>query len=170
VAVGQLVRLARRERLGYDEFLYVCQQARKKLGLRKPKKQRKLPKLLSDPELKRFPARRRSAIWGSAPTGWRSATRAWPTCHRPASSTSTPTAATTSTLRSLSLAGRCALSEPEDRPISPVCYGDPEQRFDVGELWRAARAQVGPRQGRVTQGPARCRDASLPGRGAALQP
>jgi site-specific recombinase XerD len=54
VAVGQLVRLARRERLGYDEFLYVCQQARKKLGLRKPKKQRRLPKLLSDPELKRF--------------------------------------------------------------------------------------------------------------------
>jgi site-specific recombinase XerD len=53
-AVGQLVRLARRERLGYDEFLYVCQQARKKLGLRKPRKERKLPKLLSEAELKRF--------------------------------------------------------------------------------------------------------------------
>jgi site-specific recombinase XerD len=54
VAVGHLVRLARRERLGYDEFLYVCQQARKKLGLRKPKKERKLPKLLPEADLKRF--------------------------------------------------------------------------------------------------------------------
>jgi integrase/recombinase XerD len=54
VVVGQLVRLARRNRLGYDEFLYICQQARKKLELRKPKKERKLPKLLPAADLKRF--------------------------------------------------------------------------------------------------------------------
>lgn len=52
--VAQLVRLARRERLGYAEFLYVCQQARRKLGLRKPSKERKLPKLLRSADLKRF--------------------------------------------------------------------------------------------------------------------
>jgi len=54
VVVGQLVRLARRNRLGYDEFLYICQQARRKLELRKPKKERKLPKLLPATDLKRF--------------------------------------------------------------------------------------------------------------------
>ena len=35
-AVGaQLVRIARKARLGYDDFLYISQQARKKLGLRR---------------------------------------------------------------------------------------------------------------------------------------
>lgn len=52
--VAQLVRLARKERLDYQEFLYVCQQARKKLGLRKPKRERKLPQLLPATELKKF--------------------------------------------------------------------------------------------------------------------
>jgi site-specific recombinase XerD len=52
--VAKLVRLSRRARLDYDEFLYVCQQARRKLGLRRPKRQRALPKLLSQAELKRF--------------------------------------------------------------------------------------------------------------------
>lgn len=52
--VAQLVRLARKERLSYDEFGYVCQQARKKLGLKKPKRERKLPQLLSADELARF--------------------------------------------------------------------------------------------------------------------
>ena len=52
--VGQIVRLARKERLDYADFLYVCQQARRKLGLRKPKKDRKLPQLLSEADLKRF--------------------------------------------------------------------------------------------------------------------
>lgn len=52
--VTQLVRLARRERLSYDEFGYVCQQARKKLGLKKPKRDRKLPQLLSAEELTSF--------------------------------------------------------------------------------------------------------------------
>lgn len=41
--VAQLVRLARKERLSYDEFGYICQQARKKLGLKKPRRDRKLP-------------------------------------------------------------------------------------------------------------------------------
>lgn len=52
--VTQFVRIARKERLDYDDFLYVCQQARKKLGLRKPKRERKLPQLLSQAELKKF--------------------------------------------------------------------------------------------------------------------
>jgi hypothetical protein len=33
--VTQLVRRARRARLSHDEFHYVCQQARRKLGLRR---------------------------------------------------------------------------------------------------------------------------------------
>ncbi len=52
--VAQFVRLARKERLDYDDFLYVCQQARKQLGLRKPKRERKLPQLLPEAELKKF--------------------------------------------------------------------------------------------------------------------
>ena len=52
--VSQIARIARRARLGYSDFLYVCQQARKQLGLTKPKQQRKLPQLLSEAELKRF--------------------------------------------------------------------------------------------------------------------
>ena len=53
-AVAHLVRLARRERFAYDDFLYICQQARKKLGLHKPKKEKKLPKLLPENALRRF--------------------------------------------------------------------------------------------------------------------
>ena len=52
--VAQLVRLARRERLSYDEFSYVCQQARKHLGLTKPQRARTLPHLLTADELTRF--------------------------------------------------------------------------------------------------------------------
>ncbi len=52
--IAQLVRLARKARLGYDEFLYVSQQARKKLGLRRVQKDRRLPQLLAESELKRF--------------------------------------------------------------------------------------------------------------------
>jgi integrase/recombinase XerD len=52
--ITQIVRLARKERLDYQEFLYVCQQARKKLGLRKPKRERKLPQLLPERELQKF--------------------------------------------------------------------------------------------------------------------
>jgi site-specific recombinase XerD len=52
--VAQIVRIARKERLSYADFVYVCQQARKKLGLRKPRKERKLPQLLPEADLKRF--------------------------------------------------------------------------------------------------------------------
>jgi integrase/recombinase XerD len=52
--VAQLVRMARKARLGYDDFLYVSQQARKKLGLRRGLKERRLPQLLPEAELKRF--------------------------------------------------------------------------------------------------------------------
>ena len=52
--VAQIVRIARKERLSYADFVYVCQQARMKLGLRKPKKERKLPQLLPEADLKRF--------------------------------------------------------------------------------------------------------------------
>ncbi len=52
--VAQVVRLTRKERLSYDDFLYVCQQVRKKLGLRKPKRERKLPQLLPEADLKNF--------------------------------------------------------------------------------------------------------------------
>lgn len=43
LVVAQFVRIARKARLSYDDFLYVSQQSRKKLGLRPPKKERKLP-------------------------------------------------------------------------------------------------------------------------------
>jgi integrase/recombinase XerD len=52
--IARIVRIARQERLGYADFLYVCQQVRKKLGLRKPKQERKLPQLLPEANLKRF--------------------------------------------------------------------------------------------------------------------
>ncbi|CAM4004298.1 tyrosine-type recombinase/integrase, partial [Deinococcus marmoris] len=52
--VAQLVRLARKERLSYDEFAYVCQQARRKLKLEKPKREHRLPQLLTGEELNRF--------------------------------------------------------------------------------------------------------------------
>lgn len=53
-AVAVLVRAARRARLDYDGFLYVCQQARRKLKLARPAREHKLPHLLPAPELKRF--------------------------------------------------------------------------------------------------------------------
>ena len=52
--VAQIVRIARKARLGYDDFLYISQQARKKLGLRRGHKERRLPQLLADADLKRF--------------------------------------------------------------------------------------------------------------------
>ena len=48
------MRIARKARLGYDDFLYISQQARKKLGLRRGRKERRLPQLLADADLKRF--------------------------------------------------------------------------------------------------------------------
>lgn len=52
--VAKIVFLARKERLDYDAFQYVCQEARKRLGLRRPKRGRSLPKLLSESDLKSF--------------------------------------------------------------------------------------------------------------------
>jgi integrase/recombinase XerD len=52
--VAQLVRIARKARLGYDDFLYVSQQARRKLGLRRARKERRLPQVLPIAELKHF--------------------------------------------------------------------------------------------------------------------
>jgi integrase/recombinase XerD len=53
-AVAVLVRAARRARLDYDGFLYICQQARRKLKLTRPQREHKLPHLLPDSALKRF--------------------------------------------------------------------------------------------------------------------
>jgi integrase/recombinase XerD len=53
-AIAVLVRAARRARLDYDGFLYVCQQARRQLPLTRPQRERKLPHLLPDAALKRF--------------------------------------------------------------------------------------------------------------------
>jgi site-specific recombinase XerD len=52
--VEKIVRLARKERLSYDDFIYVCQQARKKLGLKKSRREKRLPQILSETELKKF--------------------------------------------------------------------------------------------------------------------
>src|ERR1700687_1750057 len=52
--IAQLVRIARTARLGDDDFLYVAQQTRRKLGLRRGLKQPRLPQLLTEAELKRF--------------------------------------------------------------------------------------------------------------------
>jgi integrase/recombinase XerD len=52
--VQQLVRMARKARLDYNDFQYVTSQARKKLELHRPKQEHKLPHLLSDADLKRF--------------------------------------------------------------------------------------------------------------------
>lgn len=52
--VEKIVRLARKERLSYDDFIYVCGEARKKLGLKRPKKEKSLPQILSENELKKF--------------------------------------------------------------------------------------------------------------------
>jgi hypothetical protein len=46
--IAQLVRIARKARLGYEDFLYVAQQTRRKLGLRRELKQRRLPPAVTD--------------------------------------------------------------------------------------------------------------------------
>ena len=52
--MAQLVRIARKAQLGYDNFRSISQQARKKLGLRRGRKERRLPQLLTEAELKQF--------------------------------------------------------------------------------------------------------------------
>lgn len=53
-AVKKIVRVVRQHRLTYEGFIAVCQQVRLKLKMEKPKKERKLPELLSLSELKKF--------------------------------------------------------------------------------------------------------------------
>jgi integrase/recombinase XerD len=53
-AIAQIVRIARKERLTYDEFIYCCRRARRALGLHKPKAIQTLPRLLSEDDLNRF--------------------------------------------------------------------------------------------------------------------
>jgi hypothetical protein len=48
-AVAVLVRAARRARLDYDGFLYVCQQARRKLKLTRPQREHKYPPSAGEP-------------------------------------------------------------------------------------------------------------------------
>ena len=52
--VHQISRLVRRGRLDYTKFVYVCQQVRRRLGLKRPQAPRKLPLLLPNAELKKF--------------------------------------------------------------------------------------------------------------------
>lgn len=53
-AVQKITKIARQHRLSYEEFVSVCQQVRIKLKMTKPKKERKLPEILSMTELKQF--------------------------------------------------------------------------------------------------------------------
>lgn len=53
-AIKKIVHVTRQNRLNYEEFVYVCQQVRIKLKLKKTKKERRLPELLSLVELKKF--------------------------------------------------------------------------------------------------------------------
>jgi hypothetical protein len=52
--LAHLVRLARRARRSYDACSYICQRARKPLGLTTPQRARTLPPLLPADELTRF--------------------------------------------------------------------------------------------------------------------
>jgi integrase/recombinase XerD len=53
-AVKKIVRVVRQHHLTYDAFIAVCRQVRLKLKMRKPKRERRLPELLSLPDLKKF--------------------------------------------------------------------------------------------------------------------
>ena len=46
--------MARQHRLSYEDFVYICQQVRLKLKLKKTKKEKRLPEILSLAELKKF--------------------------------------------------------------------------------------------------------------------
>jgi integrase/recombinase XerD len=52
--IAQFVCIARREHLDYDAFVYCAKRARRVLGLHKPRKEHKLPQLLTEAELSRF--------------------------------------------------------------------------------------------------------------------
>jgi len=52
--VRAIATLVRRARLDYEGFRRVCAQVRRDLGLRRPPRSRKLPRILSDADLKKF--------------------------------------------------------------------------------------------------------------------
>lgn len=53
-AIKKIVRIVRQHRLSYDGFISVCQQVRKRLKMEKPRRERRLPELLTLTELKKF--------------------------------------------------------------------------------------------------------------------
>jgi hypothetical protein len=52
--IRAIVTLVRRARIDYEGFRRVCAQVRKELGIRRPPRSRRLPRILSDANLKRF--------------------------------------------------------------------------------------------------------------------
>jgi len=52
--VRAIATLVRRSRLDYEAFRRLCAQVRKELGLRRPLRSRRLPRILSEANLKRF--------------------------------------------------------------------------------------------------------------------
>ena len=52
--VRAISNLVRRARLDYEAFRRVCGQVRKETGLRRPRRSRRLPRILSDASLRRF--------------------------------------------------------------------------------------------------------------------
>lgn len=52
--VREIARLVRRARLDYEGFRRVCAQVRKEVGLRRPPRSRRLPRILPEASLKRF--------------------------------------------------------------------------------------------------------------------
>jgi integrase/recombinase XerD len=52
--VRAIVTLVRRARIDYEGFRRVCAQVRKELGIRRPPRSRRLPRILSDANLKKF--------------------------------------------------------------------------------------------------------------------
>jgi hypothetical protein len=61
--VRTIVTLARRARLDYEGFRRVCAQVRKELGIRRPPRSRRLPRILSEADLPDVYC----GIWGSLP-------------------------------------------------------------------------------------------------------
>jgi integrase len=52
--VGAFARLVRQNRLTYEQFNLICREVRKQMELRRPRRSRRLPKLLPDASLKNF--------------------------------------------------------------------------------------------------------------------
>jgi hypothetical protein len=52
--VRAVSNLIRRARLDYEGFRRVCAQVRKEIGMRRPARSRRLPRILSDASLRKF--------------------------------------------------------------------------------------------------------------------